>query len=249
MYAKARDLIRGREQESEQAIKAAKAIQLAAHEDAERLQGAARAMRNIIEGYGDRYLEPHEAVIDELADEWAHKETGQELKAARTRTKQLLKEGMAAECDYTENRRRETAIKFVIDAFDGKVSDILSKTKHDNYGTLKQEIRDGYALVNRHGSAFRNARITEQCVSSRMEELRWAVATKELQRKSREEQREIREKMREEERVRREIEKARKEAEKEARAVEEALRQDISDIEWYEVTKLLTCDTLHASPP
>ena len=116
-------------------------------------------------------------------------------------------------------------VTFVIDAFDGKVSDILSKTKHDNYGTLKQKIRDSYALVNHHGAAFRNARITDQYAASRMDELQWAVATKELQRKSREEQREIREKMREEERVRRELEKAQQEAEKEARTVEEALRK------------------------
>ena len=225
MYAKARDLIREREQESNRAIEAAKVIQLAALEDAKRLQVAARAMRNIIEGYGDRYLEPHEAVLDELAEEWSHKETGQELKAARKRTKQLLRDGRAAECDYKEDQRRENAIKFVIDAFDGKVSDILSKTKHDNYGTLKQKIRDSYALVNHHGAAFRNARITDQYAASRMDELQWAVATKELQRKSREEQREIREKMREEERVRRELEKAQQEAEKEARTVEEALRK------------------------
>ena len=182
-------------------------------------------MRNIIDGYGDRYLEPHESVLDELADEWSHKETGQELKEARKRTRKLLKDGLAAECDYKEESRRNTAIRFVIDAFDGKISDILYKTKHDNYGTLKQEVKDSYALVNQNGSAFRNTRITEEYLLARMEELRWAVATKELKRKSQEEQRAIREKMREEDRVRRELEKARKEAEKKEQAVQEALHK------------------------
>ncbi|MEY4918787.1 MAG: hypothetical protein RL616_2700 [Verrucomicrobiota bacterium] len=50
---------------------------------------------------------------------------------------------------------RETAIRFVIDAFNGRVDAILSRSKHDNYGTLEQEIKDGFSLVNLNGDLNR----------------------------------------------------------------------------------------------
>lgn len=61
----------------------------------------------------------------------------------------------AAECDYVEANRRETAIRFVIDAFNGKADSLLAKVRHDNFGNLRQGLRDAYALVNHNGKAFR----------------------------------------------------------------------------------------------
>ncbi|TOC26055.1 ATPase, partial [Vibrio parahaemolyticus] len=46
---------------------------------------AIRAMRNTIEGYKDDYIIPNHSVLDDLADEFGHKEAGEELKAARKR--------------------------------------------------------------------------------------------------------------------------------------------------------------------
>jgi len=128
--------------------------------DAEQLKEVAAAMKNVIEGYGDRYLKPTYSLLDELADAYGFDEAGKQLKQARERSKLMVEHERAATCDYAEKNRRETAIRFVIDAFNGKVDSILSRSKADNFGTLEQQIRDAYALVNNNGGAFRNARIT-----------------------------------------------------------------------------------------
>lgn len=62
--------------------------------------------------------------------------------------------------------------RFVVDAFNGKVDSILSKVKDDNAGTLEKAIRDAFTLVNFNGGAFRNARILESYLESRLMDLR-----------------------------------------------------------------------------
>lgn len=181
----------------------------------EHLEATAKAISNAIKGYGDEYLVPNHTALDDLAEEYTHKQAGIDLKTARARTRQMVSTGTAATCEYAESRRKETAIKFVLDAFNGKVDSALSKVKHNNFGKLKQEIIDAYSLVNEHGKAFRDARILPEYLAARQNELKWAVATMELQMQEREEQRRIKQEMREEERARREYEKARKQAEKE----------------------------------
>ncbi|MDK2777178.1 MAG: DUF4041 domain-containing protein [Pseudomonadota bacterium] len=198
---------------------------LEAKEKSDTYKAAITAMRNQIEGYRDDYIIPNHTAIDDLADDFGHKAAGEQLKAIRAKIKMLVKEQQAATCDYAEAHRRTTAIHFVLDAFNGKVDSALAKVKHDNYGKLEQEIKDAFALVNNNGAAFRNARIEPVYLKSRLEELRWAVAVKELQLQEREEQRAIREQMREEEKARREMEKAIKEAEKEERMLAKALKE------------------------
>ncbi|WP_299772454.1 DUF4041 domain-containing protein [uncultured Pseudoteredinibacter sp.] len=198
---------------------------LFAKENADRFEDKAKAMKNTINGYGDEYLIPNHSTIDELAEDFDHKQAGQELKAARNKTKDMIKHNTAADCDYSEKVRRRTAIKFVLDAFNGKVDSILSKVKHDNYGKLEQEIKDSYTVVNMHGEAFRNARITELYLTARIRELKWSVAVNELKIQEREEQKAIREQMREEERARKEIEKAIREAEKEEKMLQKAMEK------------------------
>jgi hypothetical protein len=188
---------------------------LGAKENADKWASTASAMRNVVEGYGDRYLVPAFSLLDELADEFGFEEGGQKLKAARERSRRLIKEGRAADCDYVEANRKETAIAFVADAFNGKVDTILSGVRRDNFGTLQQKVNDAYALVNHLGEAFRNARITEEYRDARLDELRWAVVVHELREKDKEEQRAMRERIREEERAQREFERAMKEAAKE----------------------------------
>lgn len=181
------------------------------------------AMRNTIKGYKDDYIVPNHAVLDEMAEEYSHKEAGEQLKRTRKRVRDMVKSGHAGDCDYAEANRRAFAIHFAVDAFNGKVDSALAKVKHDNYGKIKQEILDAFALVNHNGLPFRNARINQEYLEARLEELKWAVATHELRQIEREEQRAIREQMREEEKARREIEKAIKEAEKEERMLQKAL--------------------------
>lgn len=194
-----------------------------AKEKAETYEKAILAMRNTIEGYREDYIIPNNSVIDDLAEDFSHKDAGEKLKLARKRTRELVKSNLAGMCDYAENNRRTYAIHFAVDAFNGKVDSALSKTKSDNYGKIKQEILDAYALVNHNGSPFRNARITQEYLDSRLEELTWTVAAIELRNLEKQEQAEIKARIREEERAIREIEKARKEAEKEERMLQKAL--------------------------
>ena len=183
----------------------------------------AKAMKNIIEGYGDAYIVPTYNLLDDLAEEFSFTEAGQKLKAARDMSRWMVKAGRAATCDYAEANRRDTAIRFVIDAFNGKVDSILSRNKADNHGKLEQEIRDAFALVNYNGTAFRNARITDEYLASRLEELMWAATTRVLKEQDREEQRLLREQIREEEKARREFERAMKDAAKEEDTIKKAM--------------------------
>lgn len=192
-------------------------------QEAEQIEKAAAAMRNIIEGYSDRYLIPTYSLLDQLADDYGFEEAGRELKASRSATKSFAESGRAASCDYVENNRRETAIRFVLDAFNGKVDTILARVKNDNAGTLEQQIRDAYALVNHNGQAFRSAKITPAYLNSRLEELKWAAAAQALRERDKDEQRRIREQIREEEKARREIDRALKEAAKEEESIQKAV--------------------------
>jgi hypothetical protein len=197
--------------------------------DKQLLEQAAAAMRNIIEGYGDRYIIPTHSVLDDLAIEFGYDAAGVALKSAREQSRRMVEQGEAAACDYVEVNRREIAIRFVIDAFNGRVDAILSRAKHDNYGTLEQEIRDAFSLVNFNGHAFRNARILPSYLDARLAELKWAVTVQELARKQREEQRYLKERLRDEEKARKEYEEkmrqAAKEEEVKRQAVEEAERK------------------------
>ena len=185
----------------------------------------AKAMKNLIDGYGDAYLRPARSLLDDLADDMGHKEAGQRLKAARQQSAALVKAGGAATCDYVETARRIGAEHFVIDAFNGKVDSILSRSKHDNAGTLEAEIRDAFVVVNYGGRPFRNARVTDAYLDARLAELQWAAIAHELRIEEREERRRLRETIREEERARREYERAMKEAVKEERILQKAMEK------------------------
>ncbi|MGY8868912.1 MAG: DUF4041 domain-containing protein [Pseudomonadales bacterium] len=198
---------------------------LEAKEKSDLWQAAATAARNTIKGYGDEYIIPSSSLLDDLAEDFSHKDAGVKLKEARSHTKSIIKQGVAAKCDYVEVHRKETAIRFVLDAYIGKTDSSLGKVKYDNFGKLHQQMEDALNIVNYNGSAFRNARITNQFHKSRLEELHWAVATSELQVQEREEQKRIKDQMREEERARREIEKALREAEKEEKVLQKAMEK------------------------
>lgn len=204
---------------------------LIAMKNASSYDQAIKAMKNIIEGYGNQYIVPSYSLLDDLAQEFSYTDAGRELLASRERTKLLVNENMAAECDYVEKNRSTTAIQFVIEAFNGKVDSILTRVKKDNYGILAQRIKDAFATVNYLGSPFRNARIRTEYLNSRLNELRWACIVVELKEQQKEEQRRIREQMREEERARREYEKAIKEAEKEEALLKKLIEKAQSQIE------------------
>lgn len=183
------------------------------------------ALRNIIEGYGDRYLKPSDSVLDGLAEEFGFTEAGRELARTRALCREMVEEGMAASTEYVEPNRKKTACAFIIDAFNGKVDSILSTVKTTNIGILEKKIQDAYTLVNMLGAAFRSTRITPEYFKERMSELRWAAAVIALKDKQREEQRAIKEQIREEERARREYERAIRDAEKQEAAIKKAIEK------------------------
>jgi hypothetical protein len=193
--------------------------------NAELYEKTARAMKNIIKGYGDQYVIPSHSLLDDLAEDFGHTEAGRNLKNARDRSKLMIKNGTAATCEYVEASRRETAVSFVIDAFNGKVDSILSRVRSDNAGTLEQQIRDAFTLVNYNGKAFRQARITDQYLAARLDELKWAAIAQQLKLEEREEQRRIKEQIREEAKARREYERAMREAAKEQDMLRKAMEK------------------------
>ncbi|KOO58682.1 hypothetical protein WH43_07455 [Rheinheimera sp. KL1] len=199
--------------------------------EADRLEAVIEALKNTVTGYGDEHLKPTYGLLDELAEMYAFKDAGQELKRARERTKLMVTSERAATCDYVERNRAVTAINFVIDAFNGKVDSVLSRSKTDNFGKLEAEIRDAFALVNHNGKAFRSARINEEYLQSRLDELHWLTAVNLIREQEKEEQRRIREQIREEEKARREYERAIKDAAKEEAAIQKALEKLQSQLE------------------
>lgn len=196
-----------------------------AMKNATQYEQTVKAMKNLIEGYGDQYIIPELSLLDDLADDFSHAKAGQELKRARECTKVMIRNGTAAACDYVEANRRETAINFVVDAFNGKVDSILSRTKHDNAGKLNQQIRDAYTLVNFNGKAFRDARITDEYLAARLDELKWAEVAQQFALQEREEQRYAKEQAREEARAAKELERALREASKEEEMLRKAMAQ------------------------
>lgn len=189
------------------------------------MKKVADALRNRIEGYRDRYIVPTYTLLDELADTYGFAEAGADLKKARIQSRLMSEQGRAAACDYVEENRASTAKEFVLDAFDGKVDSILTKLKADNYGTLRQQVIDAFALVNDNGQAFRNARITDEYLASRLEEVRLACTVTALRDRDREEQRRIREQIREEERAQKEFERAKREAERDEQVARKAVEK------------------------
>jgi hypothetical protein len=198
--------------------------------DKQLLERAAEGMRNIIEGYGDRYIIPTHSLLDDLAVEFGYTSAGESLKSARAHTRRMVEQGEAAASEYVEANRRETAVRFVVDAFNGRVDAILSRVKHDNYGTLEQEIRDAFSLVNLNGKAFRDARILPAYLDARLVELKWAVVVQELARKQLEEQRDLRGRLRDEAKARKEQEERMRQAAKEEELKKVALEEKEREI-------------------
>ena len=201
-----------------------------AMKNADQLEKTAKAMKNIVEGYGDEYLVPGHSMLDDIAEEFGFTEAGTELKNARERTKLMIRNSTAATCEYVEAKRKDTATSFVIDAFNGKVDSILSRVKNDNAGKLEQEIKDAFTLVNHNGKAFRDARVSPEYLTSRIDELKWAAIVQQLKLEEREEQRRIKEQIREEEKARRDFERAIRETAKEEELLRKAMEKAQSQI-------------------
>ena len=65
-----------------------------AHMNQEKLRKEYNAIKNRIDGYGDEHLVPSQSILDELADQWEHKDAGMQLKKVRKQVKDMVKNGM-----------------------------------------------------------------------------------------------------------------------------------------------------------
>lgn len=96
--------------------------------DAKSPKQVAKELQNVVDGYGDKYLKPTISLVDDLADEWLRR-NWQQIKITRDRSKRMIDGNRAAACDYVEASRRDTAFRFVIDAFNGRVDSVLFTAK------------------------------------------------------------------------------------------------------------------------
>lgn len=122
---------------------------------------------------------------------------------------------------------RKQAIQLVVDAFNAKLEAIFCEVKTDNYGKLKQKIKDAYTMINENSGPLQTI-ITTEYRDARIEELKWACATLEIKRLEQEKQREMREQMREELKARKELEKAQRETEAEEERIRSELEREQS---------------------
>jgi hypothetical protein len=197
---------------------------------ADGLEAAISALENRISGYGDRYLVPPQSLLDDLAESLAYTDAGVGYRNARRKVKQMILTSSTATCEYVERERRETAIRFVTDAFNGRAESIVARSRSENFGVLARELRDAFSLVNLHGKAFRGARILDSFLDARVAELKWACAVQEMKQRERDEQRRAKQILREEELVRRECEKELREASRDEERLREAVRKIQDDL-------------------
>jgi len=197
------------------------------------------ATRNIVEGRGNEYLVPKEALFDQLAEEYGHEKAGIRLKEARDITRKMIRDGSSATSQIIDPLQNEAAKDFIVDAFNGRIEGILAKAKKltENYGVLRQQIVDSFNLVNESGR-YVGTSITDQFLKARLEELKWAMKVQELIEEEKEEQRILKERARDEamaireEQKRIEAERREKERiEKEAREKEEQRKEILRQVE------------------
>lgn len=195
------------------------------------LNGVVKSLENHIQGYGDKYYISSNKVIDDLGTTYSHVQAGKDLMVSKSLSEVLIINGLAADCDYVEPERKKTAIEFVLDAFIGKFDSLISNARKSDLGTLGQELTDTFHMINRHGAAFKNARVTDAFLKSKLDEIKFFSLVLSFREQEKEEQRELREQMREEEKAAREIEKAIKEAaeeEKKLNKIIEKLKAELS---------------------
>ena len=191
---------------------------------ASRLQDIARSLRNIVDGYNDRYVESLQTEIDALARDYGHTTAAEDLKAARARTRNLLKWEQALDTGghvLYEDECRQLLLSY----FNERVENILKRVKQKNFGTLSQQIRDAANVVELLGEPMGGKRIRDEYLDSRVEELRLGALLHELRARDKEEQREARARIREEERVQRDLRQAQEKADREEKIAAKAIAE------------------------
>jgi hypothetical protein len=186
-------------------------------------EDALGAIQRRIYGYGEEWVIPSANLLDDLADEYSFEQAGQNLKFYRSNSKNLSKQGRGAYCDFHIEEQSKIAVRFVTESFNGLVDGILAKVKHDNYGKLKKQIEDAFAVTNYNGKSFLATQITQEYLESRLLELEWGTKAHQLRIRDREEQKRAKALLREEQKAKREYENAMKAAQKEEELIQKAM--------------------------
>ena len=194
-----------------------------AKNNAQVYQEALGAIQRRIEGYGDQWVIPNTDLLEDLADEYSFEEAGQNLKLHINHSKKLVKEGKTAVSHSNTGSDDSTCMRFVTNAFNGRVDSVIAKVKHDNYGKLRKQIEDIFQLINHDAYQLFSIHISEEYLRSRLAELEWASKTHLLKVEEREEQRMAKALLREEQKAKREYENAIKAAQKEEALLEKAM--------------------------
>lgn len=186
------------------------------------LRETEQALRNLLDGYGTRYIIPPESALDDLANEAAHKASGQNLKEARENSRTIAKSGTAVICGDSDSERRQAMQGFVLSSYNCKVEAILDLVKSDNLGTLRQRMKDTLRVSNEHSRLVCGAYVSDEYHKARLEEMKWAARVQQYRALQKEEQRQLKVQMREEAKVQRELERAQRLA---AERAEEILKE------------------------
>jgi hypothetical protein len=184
------------------------------------------ATKNIVEGYGNEYLVPKESLFDQLGEQYGHEKAGQKLKEARDIVRTMIRKGTASSSRITDKEQNEAAKDFIVDAFNGRVEGILAKAKRltENYGVLRQQIKDAFSVVNESGR-YVGTEITIEFLDARLEELKWGMKVQEIIEEEKEEQRLLKEQLRDQALARKEAEKRVQEQKRAAEALEKEARE------------------------
>jgi predicted RNase H-like nuclease (RuvC/YqgF family) len=194
-----------------------------AKNNAQVYQEALGAIQRRIEGYGDQWVIPNTDMLEDLADEYSFEEAGQNLKLHINHSKKLVKEGKTAVSHANTDSDDSTCLRFVTNAFNGRVDSVIAKVKHDNYGKLRKQIEDIFQLINHDSYQLFSIHVSEEYLRSRLAELEWASKTHLLKVEEREEQRMAKALLREEQKAKREYENAIKAAQNEEALLEKAM--------------------------
>jgi T5orf172 domain/Domain of unknown function (DUF4041) len=200
--------------------------------ESDELQARVIAARNQLEGCGSKYMIPTRSLVDCLAEDFDYTEPGRELKIIRERIRALLETGLAGESLYRDDTQRLFAIRFVVDAFNGKVDSILSRARRSDPGTIKQEIEDAFHLVNMNAEVLDSTKIARAYMLLRQEESRLLMTILAIRERNREEQRALRERLRDEEKAQKEYEIELKQATRDedvARKAVDKIRRQIEE--------------------
>jgi hypothetical protein len=190
-----------------------------------RLKKTIKALKNIINGYGNEYLIPNHSVLDNLAQEYDYKQAGKDLKETRKLIKYAIKNQQTDSGGYKINSNRPSVSLPILDMYNCKVDAIMSKVKNDNYSKLKQELEDVFYIVNNTGIVFANSKILDTYHQLILKQLDQTVILQELKFQDREEQKENKRIMREEKRVAKEYAAVIKKTEQEEKLLIQTMKQ------------------------